>query len=1479
LVSTLIFCLEDVPMSDLFRRFLLLLMLACTWITGLPVLGRAQEETDEDGPFLAGLIADYRDINGHTAVRLDFQLAFHWGEQPPDPRLTAGEFRAHWQGNFLAVSRGAYRFFVFGCGEVELKIAGRVVIARQSVRNGWASSAAISLTADYHTLELSFRRTEQDARLMLLWSGPDFGLEPVPARFLYHPRQKSVERNFERGRLLARVLRCGRCHGEESPAAPAPALDRLRGNLSRTWLVRWLADNEHGSDEHSPRRMPALGLSATQAEVLADWLLMPRGPEHEAARREGYSRAERRNDKSKPDAKTGERLFVSLGCLACHRWRDLGASGWLSGGDLTHSADKRPSSFFAVWLAEPSRLNRDHRMPVFKLSNRERTSLALFLAEQKGGRETLPTPPNVAAERSHAGPVNEKEGRKLAEQFGCAACHRLPDAVRDTAGHSAPQLNERSNWERSCLDFPEATRHRPGYRLNKDDARALRCYYSAVRSNPRDGLFLLAEHNCLACHAREGAREAVPLLPPLLTDKLAAISKRYSDLASQVPAMSPPALNSVGDKLTDSALVESIARRSEPHRPYLLVQMPRFPLSEDDLQALVHHLIDTDRVPPRAASGGVSAPPSVEQARRDRYALAGSRLVSSDGFGCTSCHAIGRVQPASDSPGARGPDLLGLERRIRRPWFDRWVRNPSRIVPRMEMPSVQIPVAGLLDDKLDEQLNAVWHVLNLPGFEPPLPNPIRTLRNSGNQHGAGPIILTDILEQGKQTRIKPFLIGLANRHNVLFDLESGALAQWRVGDVVRQHTRGKSWFWEPAGAVVLDTALTQPDLSLNIDGCDLVVHPLGQFLTEADAWQIEGTSVCLYYRLKFSTSENATRSSVNVRPHAERGNEKDTIVHIRRKWAPSATGFIQELSLDGAPVGAKMRLHLISAERAAQVSRTTDGRTIRLGDRFASRIVLSQPSDGKFTEDARALLLAPDEKGALCIVLHYESDIPTDRFPEAPQPSAVTRKGEPVEVAPGFTGIRLSLPPDIMPTGLCWRPDGRLIFCSLKGQVFEAIDTNGDGIEDCLNLLADGLPAPYGVHAEADYVDISAKYALLRLYTALQRVGLRQRAECRRIQTIASGWGYSPDYHDWAVGLPQNNSGEYFLGIPCQQDKRSPAAARFHGHILRLTPRKPTRDDPHLFALTPISAGHRFPMGLALNHAGDLFVTDNQGNYKPFNELNHVRPGTHFGFINFLDRSKPTPPRTLSAIDIPHPWTRSVNGICFLYTPKELRNKRGTERRRHAFPHETWEREGIFGPLEGHLIGCEYDTRRLVRMTLQRVGDTFQGAAYPLSIPPSDPQRGFLGPLVCAVSPRGELYVGSIRDSGWGAGANVGEIVRVQIQPDKLPCGIAEVQATHDGFQIDFFHPIDRDLAGRIESYTIQSYRREATPAYGSPDRDRRTEKLTDVIVSSDACRVTLKLAEMRPGFVYELRLKDLAPGGGAFHPAEAYYTLNAVPK
>jgi hypothetical protein len=332
--------------------------------------------------------------------------------------------------------------------------------------------------------------------------------------------------------------------------------------------------------------------------------------------------------------------------------------------------------------------------------------------------------------------------------------------------------------------------------------------------------------------------------------------------------------------------------------------------------------------------------------------------------------------------------------------------------------------------------------------------------------------------------------------------------------------------------------------------------------------------------------------------------------------------------------------------------------------------------------------------------------------------------------------------------------------------------------------------------------------------------------------------------------------------------------------VVKLVPRQPTTNDPRAFALEAVAAGLRFPMGLALGREGNLFVTDNQGNYNPFNELNHIVAGKRYGFINKLEQEAGVePPVQQPAIDIPHPWTRSVNGIAFLDTPPAVRAALGGD---------------LFGPFEGHLIGCEYDTRALIRMSLEQVGDTWQGAVYPFSTPggtnsqsaPSaDPKSGpaleasepLEGPVVCAIAPDGDLYVGNMRDSGWGGGANTGSIVRLR-PTSRLPLGIAEVCAVPDGFEVLFTGPGDLELAGRAASYAIESYRRVATPAYGGPDVDRRPEPVRRVELAADRRRARLTLDPLRPGFVYELRVHPLGLPGEPFFPAEAHYTVRRAP-
>ena len=181
-------------------------------------------------------------------------------------------------------------------------------------------------------------------------------------------------------------------------------------------------------------------------------------------------------------------------------------------------------------------------------------------------------------------------------------------------------------------------------------------------------------------------------------------------------------------------------------------------------------------------------------------------------------------------------------------------------------------------------------------------------------------------------------------------------------------------------------------------------------------------------------------------------------------------------------------------------------------------------------------------------------------------------------------------------------------------------------------------------------------------------------------------------------------------------------------------------------------------------------------------------------------------------------------------------------------------------------------------MTIEEVDGWIQGAAYPLAEAAEEPQDGLQGPVNCGVAPDGDIYIANIRDSGWGGANNTGSIVRIKTDFAKLPAGIREVTANPSGFRIRFTKPVSASLASKVSSYGVSSVRRISTPAYGGDDVDRRREEVVSATRSSDGLSVDLELPELRVGFVYEFRLKNLLESEETFFPAEAYYTLRRIP-
>jgi hypothetical protein len=353
---------------------------------------------------------------------------------------------------------------------------------------------------------------------------------------------------------------------------------------------------------------------------------------------------------------------------------------------------------------------------------------------------------------------------------------------------------------------------------------------------------------------------------------------------------------------------------------------------------------------------------------------------------------------------------------------------------------------------------------------------------------------------------------------------------------------------------------------------------------------------------------------------------------------------------------------------------------------------------------------------------------------------------------------------------------------------------------------------------------------------------------------MADGWGYTHDYHDWTAGPVRDADGNLFLAVSSDYSNsgRDPLALKWRGKVLKLA----TNGE-----LTPFAHELRFPMGIAFDAAGRLFVSDQQGVQNTFNEIDHIIEGGRYG-VPAQGDEKSDEGKLPASVQVPHPWTRSVNGIFFL----PVRS-----------PDEPIDDRNPLHVFAGHGIGCEYNGRFLIRFTTQEVDGQLQGAVYEFTQTTWDDEaHTFLGPICGGVSPDGDIYVGSIFDSGWLGGRNTGEIVR--LTPNgQLPNGIRRVLAFPYGFRIDFIRPVDLALAARSDNYSISGYTRVWEGAYATPDSGRYEPPIRAVQVSDDGRNVALSVDDLREGFVYEITCV-IDADDQPLQPRQANYTMNRVP-
>ena len=462
--------------------------------------------------------------------------------------------------------------------------------------------------------------------------------------------------------------------------------------------------------------------------------------------------------------------------------------------------------------------------------------------------------------------------------------------------------------------------------------------------------------------------------------------------------------------------------------------------------------------------------------------------------------------------------------------------------------------------------------------------------------------------------------------------------------------------------------------------------------------------------------------------------------------------------------------------------------------------------------------------------------------------------------------------------GLAFRPDGKLLACTRRGEVWLIDNPTAENPADVkMTKFATGLHEALGLYVESNNVVYVVQRPELTKLTDSDGDG-----KADEFLTVCDKWGVSGDYHEFAFGPARDKQGNFFITLNVGFGGGHQAKAPWRGWCVKVSPEG---------KMEPFAYGLRSPNGINFSPEGDLFYCDNQGEWVVTNKMHHVQKGKFYGHQAGLRWVKDSPfagkvpekvssgmwydgtqpsqkkwndlGRTISWVR-PSPVYPDLEPPC-IWFPYGRMGKSITE--------PVWDTTGgKFGPFAGQCFVGDQTNSVVMRVALEKVNGVYQGACFP-----------FRSGLQCGVNriafaPDGSMFAGQT-NRGWGSlGGKPYGLQRLAYTGTE-PFDVHHINLTKDGFALTFTKPLDPDTLGR-KPVSVSSYTYLYNSNYGGPEVDTRAETVGATTLSKDGKTLTVPVANLKKGRVYELRIDGpkTSDGSPVLHP-EAYYTLNELVK
>jgi hypothetical protein len=442
--------------------------------------------------------------------------------------------------------------------------------------------------------------------------------------------------------------------------------------------------------------------------------------------------------------------------------------------------------------------------------------------------------------------------------------------------------------------------------------------------------------------------------------------------------------------------------------------------------------------------------------------------------------------------------------------------------------------------------------------------------------------------------------------------------------------------------------------------------------------------------------------------------------------------------------------------------------------------------------------------------------------------------------------------------GLDVLPDGRVAAAIRKGEVW-LVDGAYDEppVDIKYTRIAEALHEPLGLLVDGDDLLTVQRSELTRLRDT------NGDEVIDKYLTVANDWGITGNYHEYAFGPKRDGKGRLWLTLNQTIGVKITSTDAWRGWGVMIG------DDGKVI---PVSAGMRSPSGLGPNAEGDMFFTDQQGNWVPAGSLHHMRPGAFFGHVDSLKhaRNPKSPLQHPGQIPSNIPLPEAIEKIPSLKLPAIW------------FPYRkmgmsatdiAWDStRGKFGPFQGQLFVGDFTTARINRVFLEKVNGEYQGACFPF-------RKGFQSAVVrMAWGKDGSMLVGET-NRGWNSTGETSYGLQRLVWTGNTPFEILTMKAEPDGFTLGFTKPVNEESARALGTYQLSSYTYLYHQDYGSPEIDTKKLTITGVTVSPDRLSVRLEVTGLRASYVHELHASGLrSDDGDVLLHEDAYYTLNQIP-